>query len=744
MRLTLTIAAKLGVAYCLFLAPITYLGYQMVSDKQTNIEFAKKEILGVHYIAAVRGVQDAVVRGRGMAALMEPIKANETAHGTGLKTAGSVDALLQALAGTDRGAAAQAAADLIGKAADGSNLTLDPDLDSFYTQDALTVKVPTAVAGVASLAMSVAGTAGHDISAADQVTIGVQAGALQPTLDGLAADIRSAIEGNPDKTVNGAVNGLAGTVTETAKVALAGLADHAKAANALTITLPLLDAITAAGAADAGEVEHLLDSRIATFRSAEMIHGGIALTLFFVAVLYVLIVVQFGAIRSLHALTVVMLRLADNELGIEIGGLTRSDEVGDMSRAVAVFKEHMVEGRRIAAAREADQQRSAAEKHAALVAMADRIEAETTTALHEVTTRTNAMTATAEEMNASAGRTGSFAQSAARASAQALANAQTVASAAEQLSASIGEIGGQVARSTEVVGRAVVAGTETRATIGALNEQVNRIGAVADMIGEIAAKTNLLALNATIEAARAGDAGKGFAVVASEVKALATQTAHSTQEIARHIDQVRGATKASVAAVAQIEQTIDEVNAIAGSIAAAVEQQGMATAEIARNVTETASAANEMSCRSAEVLSEAEQTGVHAGEVREDAVALNGAVSDLRHSVIRVVRTSSAEVDRRQAVRFQVDLPCRLNVPGQAASGARVANISEGGASIRGGPKLAEGTHGELHLDGFGFVLPCVVRGSDDGMLHLVFELDEAEKAKFRPAVERLAQQRAA
>ena len=90
--------------------------------------------------------------------------------------------------------------------------------------------------------------------------------------------------------------------------------------------------------------------------------------------------------------------------------------------------------------------------------MADRIETETTTALQEVGTRTAAMAATAEEMSASAARTGNSAQSAATASAQALANAQTVASAAEQLSASIREIGGQVAQSTEVVGRAVAAG----------------------------------------------------------------------------------------------------------------------------------------------------------------------------------------------------------------------------------------------------------------------------------------------
>jgi hypothetical protein len=276
-----------------------------------------------------------------------------------------------------------------------------------------------------------------------------------------------------------------------------------------------------------------------------------------------------------------------------------------------------------------------------------------------------------------------------------------------------------------------------------LNAKVERIGAVADMIGEIAARTNLLALNATIEAARAGDAGKGFAVVASEVKALAIQTARSTHEITQHISEVRAATEASVAAVGRIEATITEVNSIAGSIAAAVEQQGAATAEIARNVTETAGAADEMTIRTAEVSAEAGETGRQAAEVRENCVGLNEAMEELRHSVIRVVRTSTTEVDRRREYRFLVDRACQLSIAGRSST-ANVTDLSANGAFVRNAQPVPIGTRGTLTIDGVALSLPFRVCVADAGGLHLEFELDEATATKFRPIPEQVGRRRAA
>jgi methyl-accepting chemotaxis protein len=444
-----------------------------------------------------------------------------------------------------------------------------------------------------------------------------------------------------------------------------------------------------------------------------------------------------SVVRPLGALTGAMRRLAGGDSAAEIPGTNRTDELGDMARVVLVFRDNAREVARLNAAQEANRRQAEEEKRAALVRMAETVENTTADALARIARHSQEMCGHAEALSASAMRTDTSARSAAEAALVARANAQSVAGAAEQLAASVREISSQVQESTTVVVQAVGAGTETRATIDALHGQIGQIGRVAEMIGDIAGKTNLLALNATIEAARAGEAGKGFAVVASEVKQLANQTARSTEAIGRHTSEVSAGANAAVEAVARIEQTIGRLDAISSSIAAAVEQQGAATAEIARNVTETASASDSISARNAEVSAEADQTGRLAKQVLEGATELTNAVGQLRQSVIRTVRTATSEVDRRSQQRVAVDLPCSVTPDGGAPAVARVMNLSEGGAALTGASDLPLGCRGMLRVDGLGGSLPFRVVGANDGLLRLKFDLEEGQLTTLRSALQR-------
>lgn len=173
-----------------------------------------------------------------------------------------------------------------------------------------------------------------------------------------------------------------------------------------------------------------------------------------------------------------------------------------------------------------------------------------------------------------------------------------------------------------------------------LADAAQKVGAVVDLIKDIADQTNLLALNATIEAARAGDAGRGFSVVASEVKNLSSQTAEATDEITDHIAEMQSVTADAVKAISSIESTIGEMNEVSTTIASAIEEQGLATKEIASNSQQAAIGTQEVSSNIITVNDTAGKTGESAQKVvtaatdlTEQSDKLSNAVKNFLHEV---------------------------------------------------------------------------------------------------------------
>ncbi|WP_298260397.1 methyl-accepting chemotaxis protein [Bradyrhizobium sp.] len=357
-------------------------------------------------------------------------------------------------------------------------------------------------------------------------------------------------------------------------------------------------------------------------------------------ILTVLITISISTL--IKRMTRTMSQLADGDLRVEIEGAERADQIGNMARAVSIFKDNAIrmaevesEKNRLAAQTEQD-------RKAGLRELASRLEHAVKDIADAVKQSAQRMHNGAATMSGAADRTKSQSGAVASASGQASANVQTVASAAEELSASIREIGQQAQNSANVARRAAEQASRTTATMEGLSQAADRIGEVINLINSIAAQTNLLALNATIEAARAGDAGRGFAVVASEVKNLAAQTARATEDIAAQISSIQGETKEAATAIKGIESVIMEINQIATTTASAVEEQGAATAEIARNVQQAAAGTDEVSSNIAGVLEAAAETDQHARIALENSNELTGQADRLWQAVIGFVEDVKA------------------------------------------------------------------------------------------------------
>ena len=375
-----------------------------------------------------------------------------------------------------------------------------------------------------------------------------------------------------------------------------------------------------------------------TLWMTSLLLGGVTV----VAVVVFLIAVQRGVSRPLSGVVAVLSDLASGNTAVEVSGLRRRDEIGEVAKAIQVFKERMIESDRLRGEQEQLKVRAEAEKKAVLARIAEDFEAAVGNIVGAVSSASGELTAAATTLTRAAEGTQGLATTVAAASEQASANVQSVAAATEEMAASISEIGRQVQESSHIAGDAVGQARTTDARIGKLAHAASRIGDVTQLITTIAEQTNLLALNATIEAARAGTAGKGFAVVAQEVKQLAAQTAKATSEISSQIAEMQAATQDSVAAIKEIGGVIGRVSELSSTIAAAVEEQGAATQEISRNVQQAAAGTTQVAGNISEVNEAAARTGSASSEVLSAAHLLSDQSDRLKTEVHRFLATVRA------------------------------------------------------------------------------------------------------
>ncbi|NVN87705.1 MAG: methyl-accepting chemotaxis protein [Rhodopseudomonas sp.] len=344
--------------------------------------------------------------------------------------------------------------------------------------------------------------------------------------------------------------------------------------------------------------------------------------------------------RPVVAMARAMRELASGNFSVQLPGLNRLDEVGQMARAVEDFKVHAsAKAEREHADREQNERQAALARRAELHQLADSFEAAMGSIIEHVGTASGELETSAVGLAKSSAATQQLSTVVAAASAETSHNVQAVASATEQMAASVNEIGRQVQESGSIAAEAVEQARKTDERIAKLALAASRIGDVTKLITAIAGQTNLLALNATIESARAGEAGKGFAVVAQEVKALAAQTSKATDEISLQIAEMQAATEDSVAAIKEIGGTIGRISGIASTIASSVEQQGAATREIARSVQQAAVGTNQVANSIGDVNRGAADTGSASSQVLSSAQMLSSESNRLKAEVVKFLAT---------------------------------------------------------------------------------------------------------
>ena len=587
----LSIPARLWLMITLSAVPDVLLTAMFIKQSMLDISFAQKEDDGCAYLSKLwTPFVDTAETGTLSMPLMIDAEADAKFNAT--------DASKAYGASTSQTERLDAGKTLIGAVADGSNLTLDPDLDSFYAMDAVTVRLP----GMAVAAVALGKAAAEPVGSPKRlIDIAFAVNRLEISSGDAVSSLDAAMKNNKAGATRAALAGLALSLHSASdELAARGhrLLDGAKVDDLDPAEAALLKQVDATWGPANSELQRLLETRISGFYHqliTNLIFAGVSLFISYAMSK----IVSGGLSRRMRRLVAVMDRLAANDAAVEIPYLDDRNETGAIARTLTLFKQNVLaraelqsekaraeEQARVVGAVAAGLERLAQGDLTAALATAFppefepiRVDFNATVSTLRDTVRIIAQSS--EVIRAGTADIASATADLASRTAQQSAALATSTIALNQLTGSIDQSADGAVRAQGIVAstkseaeRSESVVREAITAMHVIEQSSAKIEEIIGFIDRIAAQTNLLALNAAIEAARAGETGRGFAVVAAEVRDLAQHSTNSADQIrtlisaaAQQVGYGSGLVGETGRALERIVAHVGETNAAIGGIA---------------------------------------------------------------------------------------------------------------------------------------------------------------------------------
>ncbi|MBY5343917.1 methyl-accepting chemotaxis protein [Rhizobium leguminosarum bv. viciae] len=453
------------------------------------------------------------------------------------------------------------------------------------------------------------------------------------------------------------------------------------------------------------------------------------------AVGFSVVVAQKGIAGPMTQLRQRMTRLAEGDTTSDVSGLDRGDEVGQMAKAVSVFRDNAIERARIEARAEADRDvsdrerrdreaqkaREASELDRAVTALGDglrrlaagdlashiaepfvahldALREDFNNSVEKLNETLHTVGANARAIGAGANEIRSSADQLSQRTEQQSASVEETAAALEEITTTVRDAAKRAEEASQLVARtrlgAEKSGEVVRKAVSAMQQIEKSSGEISNIIGvidDIAFQTNLLALNAGVEAARAGDAGKGFAVVAQEVRELAQRSAKAAKEIKALISTSGSHVQTGVSLVGETGKALDaivhevqEINQHVHAIAEASREQSIGLQEIN-------TAVNTMDQGTQQNAAMVEESTAASHNLATEAAALNNLLGQFRLTgtggfttsapIATAPRAAARPAARAAPVRVAREGTARPAASPARALGQKIANAFGAGSS---------------------------------------------------------------